>query len=152
MTIKTEDALKAYNVLATAKYGKLEDADKIKVWKIARVLKPVAEQFDGDSKDAAEKMKPSDDFDERLGKAQEYERMLKQPDVDMSTLPMGAAEYSKFVEDFRAYNKLVNEAVREFAEKEVELELDLLTEDSLGKLMASNDWTMAQVMNLSFLV
>ena len=150
--LKTEDVLKAYNVLSIAKYGKLDDADKIKVWKITRKLKPVAEKFDEDSKDAAEKMKPSEDFDERLAKAQEYERTIKQPDFDAQKLPMGAAEYGKFIEEFKAYQKLVNDTISDFAKKEVEVEIETISEDAFGKLMASNDWNMAQVVALDGIV
>ena len=71
-TIKTEKVLNAYRVLSTAKYGKMDDGDKIKVWKIARTLKPVADKFEDDSKDAAEKFKPSEDLSGRLQKAQEF--------------------------------------------------------------------------------
>ena len=148
LTLTTEKVLAAFNVLSSAKYGKLDDADKIKVWKITRKLKPVAEKFDEDSKDASEKMKPSEDFNERLVKAQEYERTIKQPDFDASKLPMGAAEYSKFVEEFKAYQKLVNDTISDFAKKEVEVEIEILSEDAFGKLMASNDWNMAQVVAL----
>ena len=148
LTLTTEKVLAAFNVLSSAKYSKLDDVDKIKVWKITRKLKPVAEKFDEDSKDAAEKMKPSEDFDERLAKAQEYERTIKQADFDASKLPMGAAEYGKFIEEFKAYQKLVNDTIRDFAKKEVEVEIETLSEDAFGKLMASNDWNMAQVVAL----
>lgn len=148
LTLTTEKVLAAFNVLSSAKYGKMDDADKIKVWKITRKLKPVAEKFDEDSKDAAEKMKPSEDFDERLVKAQEYERTVKQTDFDASKLPMGAAEYGKFIEEFKCYQKLVNDAISEFAKKEVELEINTLSDDAFGKLMASNDWNMSQVVAL----
>lgn len=144
LTIATEKVLAAYNVLSSAKYSKLDDADKIKVWKITRALKPVAEKFDEDSKDAAEKMKP-EGYDENLPKAQEYERMMKDSEMDASKLPMGAAEYQKFVEEFKAYNKLVGDSISDFAKKEVEVEVEQLSEDAFGKLMASNDWNMAQV-------
>ena len=152
LTLTTEKALAAYNVLSSAKYSKLDDADKIKVWKITRKLKPIAEKFDEDSKDAAEKMKPSEDFDENLAKAQEYERTIKQPDFDASKLPIGAAEYAKFIEEFKAYQKLVNDSISGFAKKEVEVEIDTLSEDAFGKLMASNDWNMAQVVALDGIV
>jgi hypothetical protein len=148
LTLTTEKVLAAFNVLSSAKYSKLDDVDKIKVWKITRKLKPVAEKFDDDSKDAAEKMKPSEDFNERLVKAQEYERTIKQPDFDASKLPMGAAEYSKFVDEFKSYQKLVNDTISDFAKKEVEVEIEILSEDAFGKLMASNDWNMAQVVAL----
>lgn len=151
-TIKTEKVLNAYRVLSTAKYGKMDDGDKIKVWKIARTLKPVADKFDDDSKDASEKFKPSEDFAERLQKAMEYERMVKDGNADMTKLPMGAAEYGEFVKEFQKYNKLVGDAIKEFADKEVELEFEKLSEDAFGKLMASNEWTMEQAMGIGMLI
>ena len=144
-TISTEKVLAAFNVVGTAKYSKMDDADKIKVWKITRQMKPVADRFREDSEDAAQKMKPTDDFDERLQKAQEYERISRSKDADAQKLPIGAAEYGEFIKEFRKYQDTVNAAVREFADKEVELEVEPLSEDAFGKLMASNDWTMEQV-------
>jgi hypothetical protein len=150
--MKTEDVLKAYQVISTAKYSKLDDADKIKVWKIARSLKPVAEKFREDSEDAQQKMKPNDDFDEQLMKAQEYEREIRKPDCDASKLPMGAAQYQEFVDEFKAYQKLVNDTIKDFAEKEVEVSFDPISEDAFGKLMASNDWTLEQVATLGEII
>lgn len=142
-TFKTSEILAVYNIIASAKYGKLSDEDKVKVWKITRKLKPIATKFDEDSKDAAEKMKPTEDFNDRLEKAQEYERLRneKQPTIDV----MSTADYDKFVEELKKYNKLVSDAVKEFADKEVELEFNAISEDSFGKLMASNEWIMGQV-------
>ena len=150
-TIKTEKVLSAFRVLNTAKYSKMEDEDKIKVWKIARALKPVADKFDEDSKDAAEKFKPSEDFDDNLQKAQEYER-LRNAGEDMSKASMGAAEYGEFIKEFQSYNKLVGDAVKEFADKDVEIEFEQLSEDAFGKLMASNEWDMSQVVLLDGIV
>lgn len=146
-TIKTSDILNAYNVLKMAKYSAMEDADKIKAWKIARALKPIATKFDDDSKDAAEKLKPEIDggFDEVLGKVQEYERMVRDTKADMTKLPMGAAEYNAFITKLKEYNKLVGKAVEEFANVENEIEFEPLTENAFGKLIASNDWTVGQV-------
>lgn len=150
-TIKTEKALAAFRVLNTSKYTKMTDEDKIKVWKIARALKPVADKFEDDSKDAAEKFKPTEDFAERLQKAQEFENK-RNAGEDMTDAPMGAAEYSEFIKEFQKYNKTVADAVKEFADKEVELEFDVLTEEAFGKLMASNEWDMSQVMAISEIV
>ena len=151
--IKTSEILAAYNILNTAKYGSMEDGDKIKVWKITRALKPIATKFDEDSKDAAEKFKPKDkDFDEKLQKAQEYARIIRTPKADASKLPMGAAEYEAFIEKFKAYNKLVEEAVKEFANKEIEVDIDAISDDTFGKLMSSNEWTMGQAVALSEII
>ena len=149
--IKTEKVLAAYNILNAAKYTKLDDVDKVKVWKIARALKPIATKFDEDSKDAADKMKP-EGFNDNLAKAQEYERVTKDADADTSKLQMGASEYSKFIEELKKYNKLVSDAVREFADKEVEVEFELLSEEAFGKLMASNEWTMEQTVEIGMLI
>ena len=152
-SIKTSEILATYNVLNSAKYGSMEDADKIKVWKITRALKPIATKFDEDSKDAAEKMKPKDkDFDETLQKAQEYERIIRDPKADTKKLPMGAAEYDAFIEKFKEYNKLVGKAVEEFANKEVKVSFEPLNDDAFGKLMSSNEWTMGQAVALSEII
>lgn len=149
--IETSKVVSAYNVLSTAKYGKLDDADKIKVWKIARALKPVATKFEEDNKDAAEKFKP-EGFDEKLQDAREYERVSQTPNEDASNLKMGAAEYEKFISELKSYNKLVGDAVKEYSEKECNLSFEPISEDAFGKLMASNEWTMEQVTTLGSLI
>lgn len=151
-TIKTEKVLAVWQVLGSAKYTKMEDADKIKVWKISRVLKPIAEKFDDDSKDAAEKLKPTEDFSDRLQNAQEYERVTKDSNADASKLKMGAAEYGEFIKELQNYNKLVSDAVKGFAEKDVEVEFEPISEDAFGKLMASNDWNFEQVMAINLIM
>ena len=149
--IETSKVVSAYNVLSTAKYDRLDDADKIKVWKIARALKPVATKFEEDNKDAAEKMKPKG-FDEKLQNAQEYERVVKNSNEDASNIKMGAAEYEKFISELKSYNKLVGDAVREYAEKECEISFEPISEDAFCKLMSSNDWTMGQVVQLGIII
>lgn len=153
-TIKTSEILAAYNVLNAAKYGSMEDADKIRVWKITRVLKPIATKFDEDSKDAAEKMKPKYEggFDETLQKAQKYERMTHDTKVDAKKLPMGAAEYDAFIKVFKAYNDLVTKSVEEFAKKEVTINIEPISESAFGKMMDSNDWTFGQTTALSEII
>lgn len=144
---KTSVILSVYNVLSKAKYGKMDDADKIKLWKIARALKPTAVQFEDDSKSAAEKFQPTEDFQERLQKAQEFER-LRNTNDDMSKSPMGVAEYNDFLKEFQEYNKLVNDAIKEYADKEVEVEFESLSEDAFAKLLASNEWTIEQTVEI----
>ena len=150
--VKTSEILNAYNVLNNAKYGSMEDSDKIKVWKIARALKPVATKFEEDNKDAAEKFKPKDaDFDEKLANAQEFER-LRNTGGDMKTAKMGIAQYEEFIAKFSEYNNLVRKAVEEFANKEIEVEFEPLSDDAFGKLMASNEWDIAQTMKIEIIV
>lgn len=138
---KTKDVLRAYKVLGAAKYSKLDDADKILVWKIARTMKPVAEKFEDDMKSAQEAFKPKN-YDDDLLRAQSYERALKNPDA----IPeMGPGEYDKFIAAMRKYQKDVDNALKEYAEKMVPLPFIKISEDAFGKLMQSNDWTLDQV-------
>lgn len=145
-SVKTSEILKVYNIIGSAKYGKMTDDDKVKVWKIARKLKPVATKFEEASKDAAEKMKPEGDFDSKLQKAQEYERLRGkgEPTIDVMT----TADYNEFLKVFKDYQKLIDKAIGDLADKEVKVEFEPINEEAFGKLMASNDWTMEQVATL----
>lgn len=148
---KTVELHNAYMVLSAAKFTKLSDADKIKAWKIARALKPISQKFEDDNKSAAETLKPKDcDFDEKIEKVQEYQNMLRSGG-DMSKSPIGAAEYHAFINDvWNPYQKLVADAIKPIGEAEVEVEIEPLTEEAFGMLMASNDnWVMATVVALA---
>lgn len=149
-TIKTKSVLEVWNILNAANYKQLDDADKVKLWRIARIMKPIAKQFEDDSRDASEKLKP-DGFDEQFQKAKDYEDKIKAGKTD--NLPMTESEHNKFViEMWRPFNQLVAKAVEEFAEKEVEIDFEPLSEDAFGKLMASNEWTMEQTVNIGMLI
>lgn len=140
--IATNELLALYNIIGAAKNTKLDDGDKIKMWKICRKMKPIADKFDEDMKSATEAMKP-EGFDDELKKAQEYERLTKakEPTIDVMT----KAQYDEFIEKLKKYNELVQKAVEENGKKEVTLEYEPLSEDAFGKLLSSNDWNNAQV-------
>lgn len=146
-TINTEKALLAYNLLNTASYSKMSDGDKIKIFKITRALKPIAVSYEEASKDAAEKMK-FENFNDRIQKAQEYERNKKEGKKG----PISEKEYKNTVKDLMEYDKLVKNTIKQLGSKEETIDVDLLSEDGFGSLMASNDWTMGQVMSVSDIV
>lgn len=152
-TIKTEKVLEAFNILQGAKSTNLSTEERIKVWKISRILAPIAERMDADGKDAAEKFKEGfENFDERLAKAQEYMAKSKDKNVDAKTLPMGAAEFEEFKEgDWKAYSLILKKALDEFAQKEIEVMFEPISENTLIKLMESNDWTFEYLNILDFL-
>ena len=152
LTLTTEKVLAAFNVINTAKYSKLDDADKVKVWKIARALKPVADKFSDERDDAAKKLMPSEDFEERSAKAQQYQAMLGDKNADMGEAQMTPTEFWKFIEENNGYTKLMNNALKEFGKKEVEVEFEPLSEEAYGKLMASNDWTFDFALKLSEII
>lgn len=141
--VKTNVIIAVYSILANAKYGKMSDDAKIKMWKIMRKLKPIAQQFEEDSKDCADKMKPTEDFFDRLRKWQEYNRLHQdgKPTIDIMT----TAEHDAFTDEYNKYNQLVGKAMKESSEREVSVDFDPIDDDALLALMESNDWTLGQV-------
>lgn len=143
--IKANDVKNLYNILKGAKYSKLDDSDKIKVWKITRVLKPITEQLDEDIKDATTSLVPYENFFVDYQKAQAYEKNKENSN-------MSDEEYKAFIVEFIKYNKLINDTIKDLSEKEIEVSFDSLDEQGFSKLMASNDWTLEQVMQLETII
>ena len=149
-SVKTVEVFNVYNILSTAKFDKLSDTIKVSVWKIARQLKPVAQEFGDTSRDCAEKMQPTEDFPERLRRWQKYNQLKEEskPTIDV----MSTAEHDAFSREFQKYNKLVNEAMKESAESKVELNFEPISEDGLMKLAESNEWTIGQIVAVGDLI
>ena len=135
--MKSQEALAVWKILSQAKYSKMSDADKVKAWKACRSLKSAATAFEDACKDAAQSMKPDGDYDGQLRRAMQYEQHRDRSD-------MTDEEYRAFLDDFKKYNTLVGDAVREYGEKEVEVSFEPLSDEAFGALMASNDWNMQQ--------
>ena len=65
---------------------------------------------------------------------------------------MSDEEYKAFIVEFIKYNKLINDTIKDLSEKEIEVSFDSLDEQGFSKLMASNDWTLEQVMQLETII
>lgn len=143
--VKTKEVLVAWQVLGQAKYDKLDSDQKVHVFHIGQQLKPIATAFSDYSADAAEKMQPSADFQERWDKAKVYETMTANPKADMEQLPMGPAEYKEFmVKEYFPFDRLWKKAIKDEGEKEVELKFDPISEEVLFALADTNKWNVDQ--------
>ncbi len=153
--IKVSEIILVSQILKTAKYTELANSDKAKLLRITLAMKDVADKFEADTKAVADKLKETEfkTYDEHLAKAQEYENLLRTKG-DMSKSPIGAAEYEKFIEEeLKPLNKLVDDTMKPSAEKEVEIKEEPLSESAFENFMASNDWTIGQIVYLrSYLV
>jgi hypothetical protein len=147
-TLKTVEVLNAYEILSKAKYQKLNEEDKIKIWKVQRNLKPVAKKFEEDKADATENLIPSD-FIGRLSKAQEYEALKAQ---GKDELPLTSIEYINILKEIKDYNALIAKALKDIGEKEVEINFEPISEKAFGELMSSNDWSLKEVELIDFIV
>ena len=143
--VKTKEVLVAWQVLGQAKYDKLDSDQKVHVFHIGQQLKPIATAFSDYSADAAEKMQPSADFQERWDKAKVYETMTANPKADMEQLPMGPAEYKEFmVKEYFPFDRLWKKAIKDEGDKEVELKFDPIGEEVLFALADANKWNVDQ--------
>lgn len=147
-TLKTIEILNAYEILSKAKYQKLNEEDKIKIWKVQRSLKPVAKKFEEDKADATENLIPSD-FIGRLSKAQEYEALKAQGNDE---LPLTNIEYINILKEIKDYNALIAKALKDIGEKEVDINFEPISEKAFGELMSSNDWSLKEVELIDFIV
>ena len=147
---KAENVAQVYNILNAAKYSKLNDDERIALWKITRAMKPIALKLKDDIQDAAQHMKPSDDFDQRLALARQYEQAQRDcKEFDK----LSKEDYDAFILEWKDYSQLVDTAVKEFANEKVEIDITPITEETLSRLMASNDsWTMEKAITVSDMI
>lgn len=121
----------AYTVLGKVKVTTLEDKEVMKVIKMRKAMRQTAEDYNAFLQDAQEKFKP-ENFDETIRKAEaEWKTMTEQQRKEANQM---VAEY----------NKKVADAVKPEAEKEVEIEFEPLSDDSLSKLMKENSLTVVE--------
>lgn len=120
-TIKTRQAVAAYNVAKTLKLGKVERNDVFALLRAANALKPTATGYEDFVKDAQERLKP-EGFDRIAAKYQERE--------ELTAKEQAAVE---------KYNKDVSDCVEAELDKPVEVDFDPVGDDGLYALAAANE-------------
>lgn len=131
VTKKVKDIVTVHRLINTAKLGKMEDAEKYAIIKVARQIKKVGTEFDDFLKDVQEKMKP-EGFDSIISKVQKNEKMT-----------------SEESEVLNKYNNDVAECLKDELDKEVELAFEPMTEEAIGRFVASNDFSMGEIFAIS---
>lgn len=130
MNTTTEKAVLAFRLLNNAKLSKMEDDDKYLVIKAMRELKPIAIQYDDFIKDAAEKLKP-EGIEPIQQKLQKNEQLTDN-------------EQQVWVK----YNNNISHCLNDELKKEIQLNFKPLREEAIKGLMASNDFSVAEIMLL----
>lgn len=130
-TKRTESIVAAFRIINNAKISKMEDAEKFALIKAVRHLKKVNNEFDEFLKDAQNRLKP-EGFDAIAAKYQNKEELTAEENAILSK-----------------YNTDVSECVKEELEKDVELPFTPLSEESLGRFIASNDFSVSEVLMVS---
>lgn len=136
--MKKAEVLAIYEIVKSAKLTKMDDADKFKVIKALKEMKPVAVDFDEFKKEALEKLK-GEEHDDMVSKAQKWQN-------EGENTALTAEERINLNRYFQSYNTSVMECVREEAEKDIELNVGKLTDEAFEKMVASNDWSAEQAL------
>lgn len=150
--IPIKSVIIAYNVLGTAKYSKLDNADKSKLLLIARALKKIVAEYDDFVADARKVMKPDiDNFDEKEMKWEETRAKIGAGIKD--DLPMSLNDFMSFqYKVIIPYNKSVEDAIEKRYKDKIEIEFEPLSSDAFDKLATSNEWQVASALELIDLI
>lgn len=135
--MKVKNIVEAYKLLGNAKTTNLDDADKGKILKARKAMRPIADEFEAFLKDAQEMFKP-DGWEETQKKLAQW-----QQEGEKTTL--SEEERVAINKALIGYQSAIDKAVKAELEKEIEIEIEKLSEGSDIKLMSANDWTPNQL-------
>ena len=142
--MKLKEIVSIYKILGEAKVTKLEETEVIKVLKIRKEMRYSAEAYEAFLKDVQEKFKP-DNWNDVQQKIQQW-----QQEGDKTTLT--ESERIEINKTLIEYQQKIEKAVKEELEKEINIEIEKLKEDSLTKLMIENNWEVKTLDDLYKLV
>lgn len=145
--LKTIEIADAYQLIEKADYQKLSDVEKVKLWKISRLLKPIAVPYFGDRDDALKSF-ITPEFVESYRKCKEYEDKKGEG----KELPFSNEEYQEYGNVVMKANNLLEETLGQLADKEVTLEFEPISNDALGKLVTSNNWKFSEADKLEWML
>lgn len=150
MKIKTIEAVLAYKQLKEIKVNKLNDETMLAIWKDIRVLRKVAEEYDKDVKEASNSLQDDEfkNMQKRLIEAQR--RSAQSSDEEMTEdEKKDVIEINSYFEDF---NKKGETYFKELADKEIELELELVDSSEILKALKGADKTLESAIELEFIM
>lgn len=128
----------AYKALGEAKVTKLEESEVIKVIKARKAMRPIAEEYDEFFKDCQEKFKP-EDWDNIQKDLQQWQKLTEARRIELDII-------------LSAYQKTINEAVKDELERETELNIAALKEESATKILVENGWSVGKLDEIEILL
>ena len=150
MKIKTIEAVLAYKQLKEIKVNKLNDETMLAIWKDIRLLRKVAEEYDKDVKEASNSLQDDEfkNMQKRLIEAQR--RSAQSSDEEMTEdEKKDVIEINSYFEDF---NKKGETYFKSLADKELELELELVDSSEILKALKGADKTLESAIELEFIM
>ena len=136
--MKLKSIIAAYKALGEAKVTKLEASEVLKIVKARKAMRPYAEDYDAFLKDCQEKFQPKN-FEEIQEKVQKWDSLT---DDEKKVVNKVLVEY----------NNAINSAILEEIGKDIELNVEKLSEDSLAKIIQENGWELKKLDELEVLI
>lgn len=133
--MKLREIIAAYKCLGEAKVTKIEESEVLKIVKNRKAMRAVAEEYDAFLKDCQEKFKP-ENFDELQSKAQRWNELTDEEKMSVNN-------------DLRAYEKKINDAIKEELERKVEVTLEKLSANTVTKILIENGWELRKLDELN---
>lgn len=136
--MKLKSIIAAYKALGEAKVTKLEASEVLKIVKARKAMRPYVEDYDAFLKDCQEKFQPKN-FEEIQEKVQKWDSITDEEKKNVNKV---------LVE----YNNSINSAILEEIEKDIEVNVEKLSEDSLTKMLQENGWELKKLDELEIIV
>lgn len=136
--MKLKSIIAAYKALGEAKVTKLESSEVLKIVKARKAMRPYIEDYDAFLKDCQEKFQPKN-FEEIQEKVQKWDSLTDEEKKSVNKV---------LVE----YNNSINSAILEEIEKDIEVDVEKLSEDSLTKMLQENGWELKKLDELEIIV
>lgn len=137
MKVTVKQIVSAYKVLGEAKVSKLEELEVVKIVKARKVMRSIAEDYEAFLKDVQEKFKP-ENWDEIQQKVQQWQK-------EGEDTTLSESERIKINKAIIDYTNKVNAAVKEELDREIEINIETIKEDSSTKLLVENNWELKKL-------
>ena len=133
--MKLKEIVSTYKLLGEAKVMNLTEEEVLAIVIARKKMRTLAIEYDEYLKDVQDKFRP-DNFDELVSKAQNWDELNKE-------------EQQLISNQLKAYEKKVNNIVKEELNKIVEIDVQPLSEECLAKLIKMNGWSINKIDELS---
>ena len=124
--MKIIEIVNTYKILGEVQVYNLADEEVIKIINARIEMKSYVDKYNTFLEEAKEKCKPQD-------YAEKSELMLNWSELDDSV----RKELNAWLKE---YNNKINNVIKDFAEQEVELNIEKLSKDAAVKLLKANNW------------
>ena len=136
--MKQKEIIEAYRMLGEANIKTLDDKDGVIIIKGRMAMRPHVESYEALLKDAREKFKP-EGLEDMQEKAQSWDKL--------------SIEERKSINDFfKQYQEKIDTVCGPELEKEVECNIEKISQESAMKLLKENGWPVQRIDALSFMI